>query len=273
MKENIKINTLSDTIKNLNDSMSEFKNVIPSLKEYNLNFFDDSSFSTPQKTDKERIQELETKILILDKSINKSYIDIQKQAEYINESINSTIDTEIKKVEPKLDGKIKENIDDKMISERNNIIWSLSLFVAFFTFISINITIFSKVDDVFFALVLMCWMIISIAIMLLIFFLFLHYKPSHNIFRSQLFKILIGLILLLLLFLLIFFFIKTPLSPSLENKVNDINEKNNKIEIKLDNEIKLLKYENNLLKEKLEKQISKEVEFQLLKQQPKNTSN
>lgn len=263
MKENLKINTLSDSIKILNDSMSNLEASVSWIKKNTIKFpkieYYGNSTSSEVKTPEQIIKDFTRNFPLEAKKI----IDTKF------EDFKNELDT---RIDPKVE-EVSEKYIDEIKKERNNIIWSLSLFVAFFTFISTNITIFSKVDDVFFALILMCGMIISIAIMLMIFFLFLHYEKNGEIFKSDLFKILRWLIILLLLFLLTFYIIKTPLSPSLDNKVNDINEKNNKIEIKLDNEIKLLKYENNLLKEKLEKQISKEVEFQLLKQQPKNTSN
>lgn len=223
----------------------------------------------------------------LNKTLNKTTIkrnlaswtinlEQQPNFDYLSTEITN-IKTSIENQKKDLDNQKNEliNLKSDLLAERNNIIGSMSLFVAFFTFISINITIFSKVDDIFTALILMFWMIISISIMLMIFFLFLTHKKWDSIFKNPLF-----LILLLLIFINIFALYyfnninkKIPLSPSLEAKVIDINEKNSKLDIKIDNEIKLLKYENNLLKDKLENLISKEVEFQLLKQQPKNTSN
>ena len=273
-ENNSNFNLLWDNIQSLNDTMSNFRTNISSLNESTkFNTFQPFNFYTSEKTDKEKISDLERKVIFLEKNLTTKYIDLSKQANEINEWINSKVNDEIKNIEPKIDEKIKESVDkkvkegvdEKMIWERNNIIWSLTLFVAFFTFISINITIFSKIDNLFTALVLMFWMLCSISMILIVFFSFLYKK----FWQWMLIFIILITILSFTWYLLKDFFSKISLSPSYEDRIEQLeNEKTN-----IEEKFKSLEDENKELKQTLGQQISKEIELQLLKQQTKNPSN
>lgn len=218
-------------------------------------------------TESKNIRKDNLKIKPTDSVTSKTDEYVQYKFEEIKK-LHDSFKSELKEIKLSLD-KTKDDIQ----LEKNNIIWSLSLFVAFFTFISTNITIFSKVDDVFTALILMFWMIISISIMLMIFFLFLTHKSWEPIIKNPLLLILWILISINLFSLWYFNNNKIPLSPSLENKFETFKKDNSELKTSLEEKVKSLETENNTLKDNLEQQISKEVKFQLLEQQSKKTSN
>jgi len=274
------INNISNTNKKIyfNNSIDNNTSFIPL-------FWTDNE-DIQEKNIQNRLSDLERQFSVFKRQNTHSYIDTDTQIRKINQTINENLSNEIEKIEPtineKVDEKVNEKVDKKMVLERNNIIWSLSLFVAFFTFISINITIFSKIDNLFTALLLMFGMIISIWIMLIIFFSFLYKSKMGGIFF---------LVLVIIVSVLGYYFkeflVNLSLEPTnvekikliedsrirLEEKIKYLEEENKLLKNNFDQKLQYIENVNQSLKVNLEEQISKEIYYKLLEYKYCKASN
>ena len=130
-----------------------------------------------------------------DTSLAYSYIT-QHTEEQIAES-EKRILAKIKEFESETDDKIKTAKEEQ---ERNKIgtIEALAVFVALFTFVSINITIFSRTEYLSAALWFMILMAISQILILVVFLIFLH--KEHEKWKSWILPLFLIAILIGLLF-------------------------------------------------------------------------
>lgn len=130
-----------------------------------------------------------------DESLAYSYIT--KHAEEKIAESEKRILSKIKKYESETDKKIEKAKEEQ---ERNKIgtIEALAVFVALFTFVSINITIFSRIEYLSAALWFMILMAISQILILIVFLIFLH--QEHKKWKNWLLPLLlIGILIGLLL--------------------------------------------------------------------------
>lgn len=121
---------------------------------------------------------------------------------------------------------------NKVLSElkevRNSVLGTIALFAAFFTFVSVNVNIFTKAESVLHALLFMFSMWLCIIGLISTFFYFLNTKKSL-FFRSE---FIITLICIILSGLVIYF-LSTPYNDKknieLKKQLDELNTQNKKI--------------------------------------------
>jgi len=140
-----------------------------------------------------------------------------------------------KEVKDALKPELKEFLRDKVDAERPKIIESLGIFVALFTFISINISIFNRISDLWSAGIFIFLIFCAIAMMIVLMD-FLLIKHNNKKFLQDT-RIRLLFIFFIIAFLSIFSLRYFPLNPlpgsiEFENKFNkQINDKiNNSID-------------------------------------------
>lgn len=139
----------------------------------------------------------------------------------------------------------KTETKEELKETRNSVLGTIALFAAFFTFVSVNVNIFTKAENVIQSIIFMLSFWLCIIGFIVLFFFFLNKEKGTNILKSVEFYTLISCVLLSSV--LMFFLFKSKNQESYQ-KINARIEK-------IEKESKSLKDENSKLNDILKKQL------------------
>ncbi|QCO22286.1 hypothetical protein C9E88_012730 [Acinetobacter cumulans] len=190
-----------------------------------------------QSNEFERLKNLE---LILENKadgIEKALLAKQSTA---LEALNSSLDKALKNID---DHKVETK--DELKETRNSVLGTIALFAAFFTFVSVNVNIFTKAENVMQSIIFMLSFWLCIIGFISLFFLFLNKNKDTIIYKTTEFITTASCILLSagLMFLLF--------NKSDSESYKKINDKL----VKIQKENDTLKKENTALNEKINKNL------------------
>lgn len=152
------------------------------IDKFNEHFTQLAEFSNALEKNSERKLILQTKIL--KNSLQKN---IESQLEEKSQVIqNNLLNSTTLKINAEVDAKTKDldkiviKAEDEIKDARNSVFTTIALFAAFFTFISVNVNIFSKSTSIEETLVIVLIMWSCILGFLILFFYFLDKKINRN---------------------------------------------------------------------------------------------
>lgn len=156
------------------------------------------------------------------------------------EALNSSLDKALKNID---DHKVETK--DELKETRNSVLGTIALFAAFFTFVSVNVNIFTKAENVMQSIIFMLSFWLCIIGFISLFFLFLNKSKDTIIYKTAEFITTVSCILLSagLMFLLF--------NKSDSESYKKINDKL----VKIQKENDTLKKENTELNEKINKNL------------------
>lgn len=205
--------------------------LLQKLKDYSTNRMSsqvqkprsDTGTPTGAPNELQKISELTSSTVSKSNALLIEYfnLEIKKTKKQVIKNIKKEIESTTKNFGEKID-KVQQDQEQNKI----NMIEALAIFVALFTFVSVNITIFSKVEYLSAALWFMLLMSISEILILSVFLIFLHKEYTN---------LKIWLIPAILIILLIFLIITTSNYTQLNPKINNFSELENAKEVTLPN--------------------------------------
>lgn len=139
----------------------------------------------------------------------RGYIDAAQ--EKMKKELSDELKREISSRASKIAEKIKKDLQDYVSQNQTRIVEALAIFVVLFTFISVNIQIFTKTKDLFSATIFMILMTICSGILISFPLILLHANKSDKK-PSWLWWVFAVSIILLLLVLVISHWINVPLN-------------------------------------------------------------
>lgn len=169
---------------------------------------------------------------------HETILDLNKEGGFSTDTL-SNVPPELKEKYDELDKKVKEaeaiivkfdNIEKKLKDEiadlRNNLFSLMSLFFVIFTFVSLEIQVFSKINDLFSAVVFTVLIGVIMITFLLVFFSFLH-EYEKNIFVKWILnnkRTIFGFFIIILVFL---YYCRFNINPNIDSYqlVTDLKEK------------------------------------------------
>lgn len=192
-----------------------------------------------QNNEFEKFKNLESILETKAKDIEKGLLSKQST---VLKSLNTSLDNALKDID-----KHKIETREELKETRNSVLGTIALFAAFFTFVSVNVNIFTKAENVIQSIIFMLSFWLCIIGFISLFFLFLNKSKDTSIYKTVEFGTTVGCILLSCILMYLLF-----------NKSD--SESYEKINIKLEK----IKSENDSLKKEnssLNKKINNDLEL------------
>lgn len=190
-----------------------------------------------QKNEFEKLRNLESILENKAESIEKGLLKKQSTA---LKSLNTSLSDALKDI----DGH-KIETKEELKETRNSVLGTIALFAAFFTFVSVNVNIFTKAENVTQSIIFMLSFWLCIIGFISLFFLFLNKSKDTAIHKTIEFGTTIGCILLSVILMYLLF----------NKSDSDSYKKINDQLIKIQKENDTLRKENTALNEKINKNL------------------
>ena len=192
-----------------------------------------------QNNEFEKLKNLE---LILENRAKNIEQDLLSKQNTALESLNTSLDNALKDIDSH-----KIETKEELKETRNSVLGTIALFAAFFTFVSVNVNIFTKAENVIQSIIFMLSFWLCIIGFISLFFMFLNKSKDTSTYKTIEFGTTVGCILLSCILMYLLF-----------NKSD--SESYEKINIKLEK----IKTENDSLKKEnssLNKKINNDLEL------------